>query len=90
MADLKAVKISATELSVEQTIPEKIEVSVHKRVDVETRIRDLIAQRDRDNARADEQIAKWQAILTEMDKQGVVLKEAEPVKIEEPVEAEKP
>jgi hypothetical protein len=90
MEELKAVKVSATELSVEKVIPEKVEVSVHKRVDVETRIKDLIAQRDRDNARADEQIAKWQAILTEMDKQGVVLKEAEPVKIEEPVEAEKP
>jgi hypothetical protein len=90
MADLKAVKISATELSVEQTIPAKVHVSVHKRVDVETRIKDLTAQRERDNAHADEQIAKWQTILDEMDRLGVVLKEAEPVKIEEPIEVEKP
>jgi hypothetical protein len=90
MADLKAVKVSATELSVEQTVPEKVQVSVHKRVDVETRIKDLVAQRDRDLAYADEQIAKWQEILNEMDKQGVVLKEAEPAKIEEPIEVEKP
>jgi ribosomal protein S20 len=72
MADLKAVKISATELSVEQTIPEKVEVSVHKRVDVETRIKDLTAQRERDNAYADEQIAKWQAILDSMNELGVL------------------
>jgi hypothetical protein len=90
MPELKAVKVSATELSVEQTIPEKVQVTVHKRVDVETRIKDLVAQRDRDLAYADEQIAKWQSILDEMNKQGVVLKEAEPAKIEEPIEVEKP
>jgi len=72
MPELKAVKVSATELSVEQTIPEKVQVSVHKRVDVETRIRDLIAQRERDNAYADEQIAKWQAILDSMNELGVL------------------
>jgi hypothetical protein len=72
MAYLKAVKVSATELSVEQTIPEKVQVSVHKRVDVETRIKDLVDQRERDNAYADEQIAKWQAILDSMNELGVL------------------
>jgi len=90
MSALKAVKVSETCLEVTKTIPEVDVKTRHERAAVEQQLKEIEAQREYANIRFDEQAAEVQAILDEMDKQGVVLKEAEPAKIEEPIEVEKP
>jgi hypothetical protein len=89
MAPISAVKISDTVLEVTKTSTIEIKTR-HERAKMEQQLKEIEAQREYANIRFDEQAAEVQAILNEMNKQGVVLKEAEPVKIEEPVEVEKP
>lgn len=80
-------KISNTQLEVTKEVvtPTKIERRVYERKFIEDQIKAITEQRDELIAIKEAELAECQAILAEMDKQGIIIK-TEPIKeVTEPI-----
>jgi len=85
---MEITKTSECEVEVTKTKPEEVVKTKYERGFIEEQIKTIQAQKDREVAQRDAELAECQAILDEMNKLEVITKEEVAIKLEEAKKAD--